>query len=91
MRIRVRIERVVLDGAGVDWRDRRAFETALHAELAGRLGMPGAAVPEGDARIRRLDAPPVPLAAAPGRAGAADLGSAVGRSVHAAVGRAGRA
>jgi hypothetical protein len=83
MRIVVRIDRLVLDGLPVEMRDRAPLEAALRAELAERL-VAGDPLPLDGWRTRRLAADPV-VAPRPGPGSAADLGSAIGGSVHGAI------
>jgi hypothetical protein len=87
MRIRVRIDRVVLDGLPMDGRDRASFERALHAQLLDEFAGAPIAMPDHDLRARRVVASPVRME--PGAPRGA-LGEGVGRSVHAAVRRTGR-
>ena len=86
MRIRVRIDRVVLDELPLASRDIGRFETALHAQLLAGLAAPGAILPQGSVRERRIVASPVALHDA---GSAAELGTSVGRSIGAAVSRSG--
>jgi hypothetical protein len=82
MTIRIRVDRVVLDGLPIDGADRVSFERALHAQLRDAFAGSASAMPDHDHRVRRVVADPVRID--PGAPGGA-LGAGVGRSVHAAV------
>ena len=84
MKIVVRIDRVVLDGLPIERRDRASVEAALRSELAARFLARGALGPAAGLHVNRVGADPVDLSA---QGSAADLGSAIGRSVHGAIGR----
>jgi hypothetical protein len=87
MTIRIRVDRVVLDGLPFDYADRASFERGLHAQLRDAFAGSASAMPDHDLRLRRVVADPVRIDL--GAAGGA-LGAGVGRSVHAAVRQAGR-
>lgn len=83
MSVRLRIDRIMLDGYDYGPRERSLFEASLTAELTrlladGELGGSGSVA---------IPAAVAPLLDAPQEAGPAAVGSAVARSVHAGIPR----
>lgn len=87
MRVEVRIERLVVDGATFGGEDQeQAFCEALSGELAGLLGGPGRPVRWVPRAARSVVVPQsLPGSKDGGRPEAADIGRAVARSVHGAL------
>ena len=82
MRYRVRIERLVLDGAGIAPSDRHRVGASLEAELERLLvaeGLPGWCLAGG--AVPGVAAPLIRL----GRGGPATVGADVARAVHRAL------
>lgn len=88
MKIVVRIDRLVLDGLPVERRDRAALEAALRTELTARFLATDVPQPVAGLHVNRVVADPARLSN-PGSG--ANVGAAIGRSVHGAIGRGGRA
>jgi hypothetical protein len=84
MRIVVRIDRMVLDGLPVERHERASLEATVRRELAERFLASDVPQPTVDRHVRRIVADPVTLSR-PGSI--ANLGSAIGSSVHAATER----
>jgi hypothetical protein len=82
MRIRVRIDRVVLDGLPLAPSARAPFEASLRRALRVGLLAPGAQLPEQSVRERRVVTAPIDIAV---HRTPVALGARVGRSVNAAV------
>lgn len=82
MRIRVRIDRVVLDGLPLESSGRGAFEASLRRALHMSLLVPGAHLPDQSIRERRVVATPIDVGV---HRTPVTLGARVGRSVGAAV------
>jgi hypothetical protein len=84
MKLRLHIERLVLDGVDVPFASRRALRAAVETEMV-RLASAGALSPElaGGIAVPAMRAPSIGVDAAPAPA---VLGRAIGRSVWSAVG-----
>jgi hypothetical protein len=82
MRIRVRIDRVVLDGLPLESSERGAFEASLQRALRVGLMVSGAHVPDQSVRERRVVTAPIDIGV---HRTPVALGARVGRSVSAAV------
>jgi hypothetical protein len=84
MRIVVRIDRLVLDGLPVAGHERASLEAGVRRELAARFLASEGPQPAVGRHVSRIAADPVALSR-PGSV--ANLGSAIGSSVHAAIER----
>lgn len=87
MKVRLHIERVVLDGLPMASRDRGQFERGLREALGTAFLGPDNSLPLGNVRERRVVAAPVHIG---GPAHPVALGEGLGRSVHAAIDGAAR-
>jgi len=83
MSVRLRIDRIVLDGYAFGPRERALFEASVSAELARLLTDDGA----GERGSIAVPAPVAPPAAIPAGAAPDVVGVAVARSVHAGIPR----
>jgi hypothetical protein len=79
-RVRVHVERLVVDGVPLPWRDRARLEAAVVAELARLFG--AAPRPPASIALARVQAPGVTIRRP---ATAAAVGASVARAVHAGV------
>jgi hypothetical protein len=82
MTIHIHIDRIVLDGLSLSWKDASAVRLAVQRELASVLAAPG--TPHASwraANVARVNAAPVQIAARPAP-------QTVGRSVAQAIGGA---
>jgi hypothetical protein len=66
MRIHVHVERIVLDGLPLSWKDTTAVRLAVQRELANSLRVPGVTPSNWKpAHVPRVDAGSIPLARKP--------------------------
>jgi hypothetical protein len=85
MRLTLRIDRLVVDGLPLTQHEQRAFAAAIENELSLRLRRDAGAWPSDGLTVRAVRGGP--LGVVPGRR-AADLGTEVAGSIHAALGQA---
>jgi hypothetical protein len=78
--VRIRIDRLVVEGLPLSHRDRAALAANVEAELAGALRAGRDGWPRHGTTVRRVVGDPVPVG--PPTA----LGSAVARSIHGTLG-----
>ena len=81
MSVRLRIDRIVLDGYAFGPRERSRFEASLTTELTRLFAQPGVEA-GGSIAVPAVVAPSIALRGEPGQ-----IGAALGRSIHAGLTR----